>query len=59
MQVLLDPETFAHRDVRWVAGMDYNAGGKAPGGPFVPKGTVVGTSTPLATVVVDRAGGRD
>ncbi|MFF1439700.1 hypothetical protein [Streptomyces sp. NPDC058295] len=59
MQVLLDPETFAYRGVRWVAGMDYYAGGKASGGPFVPKGTVVATSTRLATVVVDKAGERD
>ncbi|MFE2579460.1 hypothetical protein [Streptomyces sp. NPDC059378] len=54
MQVLLDPETFAYRGVRWVAGLDYYAGGKTSGGPFVPKGTVVGTATRLHTVVVDK-----
>lgn len=58
MQVLLDPETFAYRGVRWVAGMDYYVGGKASGGPFVPKGTVLATATRLATVVVDEAGDR-
>ncbi|MFD7936120.1 hypothetical protein ACFV4T_16600 [Streptomyces sp. NPDC059755] len=59
MQVLLDPETFAYRGVRWVAGMDYYVGGKASGGPFVAKGTVLGTATRLATVVVDKAGDRN
>ncbi|MFH0174316.1 hypothetical protein [Streptomyces cacaoi] len=58
MQVLLDPETFAYRGVRWVAGMDYYVGGKASGGPFVAKGTVLATATRLATVVVDKAGDR-
>ncbi|MFF3203038.1 hypothetical protein [Streptomyces sp. NPDC002962] len=58
MQVLLDPETFAYRGVRWVAGTDYYVGGKASGGPFVPKGTVLATATRLATVVVDEAGDR-
>ncbi|MDR6975417.1 hypothetical protein J2X68_002101 [Streptomyces sp. 3330] len=59
MQVLLDPETFTYRGVRWVAGMDYYVGGKASGGPFVPRGTTVGMATRLTTVVVDQAGDRD
>ncbi|TQJ55064.1 hypothetical protein OHU34_17280 [Streptomyces sp. NBC_00080] len=59
MQVLLDPETFAYRGVRWVAGIDYYVGGKASGGPFVAKGTVLGTATRVATVVVDKAGDRN
>ncbi|MFE6828049.1 hypothetical protein [Streptomyces sp. NPDC057690] len=59
MQVLLDPETFAYRGVRWVAGMDYYAGGKASGGPFLAKGTVLATATRVATVVVDKAGERN
>ncbi|MFD7873925.1 hypothetical protein ACFV5G_07320 [Streptomyces sp. NPDC059766] len=57
-QVLLDPETFAFRGVRWVAGLDYYAGSKAAGVPFVPKGAVVGMATRLRTVVVDKAGER-
>ncbi|QJT03490.1 hypothetical protein G9272_27090 [Streptomyces asoensis] len=59
MQVLLDPETFAYRGVRWVAGMDYYVGGKASGGPLVTKGTVIATATRVATVVVDKAGDRN
>ncbi|MFI1922779.1 hypothetical protein [Streptomyces sp. NPDC020377] len=59
MQVLLDPETFAYRGVRWVAGMDYYVGGKASGGPFLAKGTVLATATRVATVVVDKAGERN
>ncbi|WP_314224740.1 hypothetical protein [Streptomyces zaehneri] len=52
MRVLPDPEAFAHRGVRRVAGMDYRVGGKASGGPFVAKGTPLATATRLATVVV-------
>ncbi|MGW0874442.1 hypothetical protein ACWD3Z_28765 [Streptomyces sp. NPDC002740] len=59
MQVLLDPETFAYRGVRWVAGMGYYVGGKASGGLFVAKGTVLATATRVATVVVDKAGERN
>lgn len=59
MQVLLDPETFAYRGVRWVAGMDYYVGGKASGGPFIAKGTVLASATRVATVVVDKAGERN
>ncbi|MFE1926623.1 hypothetical protein ACWC9X_11400 [Streptomyces asoensis] len=59
MQVLLDPETFAYRGVRWVAGVSYYVDGKAAGGPLVRKGTVVGMATRVATVVVDEAGDRN
>ncbi|WP_327184611.1 hypothetical protein [Streptomyces sp. NBC_01334] len=59
MQVMLDPHTFAYRGVRWVAGVSYYVGGKASGGPFVAKGTVLGTATRVATVVVDKAGDRN
>ncbi|MFE0456840.1 hypothetical protein ACFW2D_37275 [Streptomyces sp. NPDC058914] len=58
MQVLLDPETYAYRGVRSVAALDYYVGGKPSTGPFVAKGTVIGTATRLATVVVDKAGER-
>ncbi|MEU5280499.1 hypothetical protein [Streptomyces asoensis] len=58
MQVLLDPETFAYRGVRWVAAGSYYVNGKASGGPLVRKGTVVGMATRVATVVVDQAGDR-
>ncbi|MFE9623980.1 hypothetical protein [Streptomyces sp. NPDC006527] len=58
MQVLLDPETYAYRGVRWVAALDYYVGGNPSTGPFVAKGTVIGTATRLATVVVDKAGER-
>ncbi|MFD9393395.1 hypothetical protein ACFWBB_22525 [Streptomyces sp. NPDC060000] len=59
LQVLLDPHTFAYRGVRWVAGLGYYVGGKASGGPFLTKGTVLATATRVATVVVDKAGERD
>ncbi|MFE7928065.1 hypothetical protein ACFU6S_04920 [Streptomyces sp. NPDC057456] len=59
MQVLLDPHTFAYRGVRWVAAMGYYVGGKASGGPFLTKGTVIATATRVATVVVDKAGERN
>ncbi|SER26303.1 hypothetical protein SAMN04487983_1013126 [Streptomyces sp. yr375] len=36
-QVLLDPETYAYRGIRWVACLGYYAGGKASGGPSPPK----------------------
>ncbi|MCX4509803.1 hypothetical protein OHA27_05675 [Streptomyces sp. NBC_01619] len=53
LQVLLDPESYAYRGVRFVAGLDYYVGGKASGGPFVAKGTVVGTLTRVSTDVMD------
>ncbi|MDQ0582866.1 hypothetical protein [Streptomyces rishiriensis] len=59
MQVLLDPHTYACPGVRWVAGLGCYAGGKASGGPFMAKGTVVATAARLATVVVDKAGDRN
>ncbi|WNF27245.1 hypothetical protein RI138_10570 [Streptomyces sp. C11-1] len=58
MQVLLDPDSFAYRGVRYVAGLDYYVGGKSSGGPFVPKGTVLATATRASTALVDRAGER-
>ncbi|MEU8649450.1 hypothetical protein [Streptomyces sp. NPDC048737] len=58
VQVLLDPETFAYRGVRWVAALDYYVDGKPSTGPFVAKGTVIGKATRLSTVVVDKAGER-
>ncbi|MEV5854390.1 hypothetical protein [Streptomyces anulatus] len=58
MQVLLDPESFAYRGVRYVAGLDYYVGGKSSGGPFVPKGAVLATATRASTAIVDRAGER-
>ncbi|MER6954008.1 MULTISPECIES: hypothetical protein [unclassified Streptomyces] len=58
IQVLLDPETYAYRGVRWVAGLDYYVGGKASGGPFVAKGTVIGTATRVSTEIVDASGER-
>jgi hypothetical protein len=57
-QVLLDPDTYAYRGVRWVAGLDYYVGGKASGGPFVKKGTQIGMATRISTTVVDKAGDR-
>ncbi|MEU5974583.1 hypothetical protein [Streptomyces sp. NPDC047315] len=58
MQVLLDPETFAYRGVRYVAGLDYHVGGRSSGGPFVARGTVVATATRVSTERVDKAGER-
>ncbi|MET7619274.1 hypothetical protein [Streptomyces sp. NPDC005408] len=58
MQVLLDPETFAYRGVRYLAGIGYYVGGKDSGGPFVAKGTVIATATRVDTDIVDRAGQR-
>ncbi|CAM5487053.1 putative protein OS=Streptomyces aurantiogriseus OX=66870 GN=GCM10010251_02770 PE=4 SV=1 [Streptomyces aurantiogriseus] len=58
MQVLLDPDTYAYRGVRWVAGMDYYVDGKASNGPFVKKGTQIGMATRMSTTVVDKAGDR-
>jgi hypothetical protein len=58
MQVLLDPQSFAYRGVRYVAGIDYFVGGESSGGPFVAKGTVVGTATRVSTARVERAGMR-
>ncbi|WP_329405945.1 hypothetical protein OG802_35000 [Streptomyces sp. NBC_00704] len=58
IQVLLDPETYAYRGVRWVAGLGYYAGGKASGGPFIAKGTVIAMETRVATEIVDGAGKR-
>ncbi|MFJ6630493.1 hypothetical protein ACIQMR_03650 [Streptomyces sp. NPDC091376] len=52
-QVLLDPETYAYRGARVVAGMGYYVGGKASGGPFVAKGTVIATVTRQRTEIVD------
>ncbi|WP_327318399.1 hypothetical protein [Streptomyces sp. NBC_01235] len=48
----------AYRGVRWVAGLDYYVGGKASGGPFVAKGTVIATATRVSTGIVDGAGQR-
>ncbi|MCK8676118.1 hypothetical protein [Streptomyces lichenis] len=58
LQVLLDPDTFAYRGVRYVAGVDYRVGGGSSGGPFVREGTVVATATRLRTEVVDTSGTR-
>lgn len=58
MQVLLDPDSFAYRGVRYVAGLDYYIGGKSSGGPFVPKGTILATATRVSTALVDKAGER-
>jgi hypothetical protein len=58
IQVLLDPETYAYRGVRWVAGLDYYVGGKSSGGPFVAKGTVIATDTRVSTEIVDGPGKR-
>jgi hypothetical protein len=58
IQVLLDPETYAYRGVRYVAGLDYRVGGDSSSGPWVRKGTVVATATRLATDVVDSPGRR-
>ncbi|GAA4924499.1 hypothetical protein ACFPM3_31265 [Streptomyces coeruleoprunus] len=52
-QVLLDPETYAYRGVRVVAGMGYYVDGKASGGPFVAKGTVIATVTRESTRLSD------
>ncbi|MGW8955168.1 hypothetical protein [Streptomyces sp. NPDC055709] len=52
-QVLLDPETYAYRGARVVAGLGYYVGGKASGGPFVAKGTVIATVTRQRTEIVD------
>ncbi|WP_327326061.1 hypothetical protein OG735_28920 [Streptomyces sp. NBC_01210] len=58
IQVLLDPRTHAYRGVRYVAGVGYYVGGKASGGPFVAKGTVIATATRVSTDIVDKAGQR-
>ncbi|MGA5423247.1 hypothetical protein [Streptomyces lavendulocolor] len=58
MQVLLDPETYAYRGVRYVAGIDYRVGGQASSGPWVKKGTVVATATRVITKVVGSPGQR-
>lgn len=57
-QVLFDPETFAFRGFRLVAGMGYYVNGKASGGPYVAKGTVLATAMRVTTKVVDKAGAR-
>lgn len=54
VDVLLDPDTYAYRGIRHVAGLGYYGGGKASGGPFVAKGTVVATMTRVSTVIADR-----
>ncbi|GAA2476841.1 hypothetical protein [Streptomyces gobitricini] len=58
LQVLLDPDTYAYRGVRYVAGLDYRVGGGTSHGPgpHVTKGTVVATATRVHTAVVDRPG---
>ncbi|NUL07305.1 hypothetical protein HRW07_29625 [Streptomyces lunaelactis] len=58
VQVLLDPETYAYQGVRYVAGIGYYVGGKASGGPFVARGTVIATATRVSTDIVDKAGRR-
>ncbi|WP_406400065.1 hypothetical protein OH805_13580 [Streptomyces sp. NBC_00879] len=57
-QVLFDPETFAFRGFRLVAGMGYYVDGKASGGPYVAKGTVLATAVRVTTKVVDKSGAR-
>jgi len=56
MQVLLDPESYAYRGVRYVAGIAYSVGGKSSEGPVVAKGTVIATATRVSTDIVDKAG---
>ncbi|MEU2262309.1 hypothetical protein ABZ557_18995 [Streptomyces sp. NPDC019645] len=52
-QVLLDPRTYVYRGARVVAGLGYYVNGKASGGPFVAKGTVIATVTRERTEIVD------
>ncbi|ANH92522.1 hypothetical protein ACFUCQ_20630 [Streptomyces sp. NPDC057197] len=58
MQVLLDPDTFAYRGIRYVAGLDRAAGDDGSTGPSVPEGTVLAVASRVTTGLVDRAGRR-